>query len=671
MSLSVKVDAQSYMPTKHGWLQTVKAKDIWGRATKTNVVLDPYTGCVMCKPIQFQDDWETLGTVTRYPLSSWTGDTTHWDDVLTSGGMGNGILNAYNTAGKITTSTTFETNTSFLVSFVLCGSHNDRASGIELEFGQWKLSLSTSGDAVLSRGGITRFADIITDPIPDTLVEFIIMPYVNNSLLIRRKNGNNSGMLVSLNATDDTTEMNADPPVIIQSATFSVTPKSVSVKQFSLTELTYDIAADYELVSLIMTYVQAPTPAQTFFSTDDGLTNYGGGLGAALWEQTTDVPFVPDSVKRSYRAAFILTPLAHKTPLTRGLTFGYAAEPRNALPGPADITADIRSITINVDKEASQTEAIIEIINPENYDLFGACSRFCTIFVDGWQILNGILSEPPVYTYSKDGDQYYSIRIHGLYRYLQRATIINECVLDGLNHAYVVQQLCGMSGITNSDLQVDYTEDTLSSVPAVDGKANFEVKFMDLADIWIKKVCDDTGWVLTDDISGGVYNLSYRDPLAMSTDPAYYFHFTSDACTADNQRVYEWSAYSIEPECNQFMITFCNENGERCAAIYFNASAYNPLGQTIRGGFDVGQCSEEKATALALRIGPEVTRRVDMARMSSDWPVGLWVNDVIRVYSDLTNEWADYRVKTLSIKSLSEIDGDEIRQCDVLLERLG
>lgn len=670
MSLRVCLDAQSYMPTKHGWLQTVKAKDIWGRGTKTNVLLDPYTGCISCKPIQLQDDWETLGTVTRYPIANWTGDTTHWDDILASGGSGNGIINSDFAAGKITTSATFETNTSFLVSFNLCGTDNDRTSGIVLEFGQWKLKLSTSGDAILSRLGTTRFADIITDPIPDKLVEFVIMPYVNNSLLIRRINGNNSGMLVVMNSTDDITEMNADPPVIIQSAAFSVTPVNVAVKQFSLTELTYDTDADYELISQVLTSAQAPTAAQTFYSTDDGLTNYGGGIGVALWEETTDTAFIPDSIKHRYRAAFILTPLAHKTPFTRGLTFGYSAEARTALPGPADITNDVRTLEINVDKEASQTEALIEIRNPENYDLFGACSRFCTIEIDGNIILNGILSEPPVYTYSKDGDEYYSIRIEGLYRYLKRATIVNECVLDGLNHVYVMQTLCEMAGITDQDLIVETTTDLVGQSTATDNKNNFEVKFMDLADIWVKRICEETGWILTDDISGGVYNLKYCDPLSMTTIPSYIFHTQSSGTTADNQKIQEWAPYSLEPECNIFVLTYCNESGDRCMAVYYDSASPDYLGQNVYGGFDIGQCTDTKAAELCLRIGPDVTRRIDMVRFSADWPVKLWTNDVVTIVDDETNDWANYRIKTMSMKSVSEIDGREIRNCDCLAEKL-
>lgn len=682
MSMQVCIDAEQFMPTARGIAQTVTARNIWASGTKTNVILDQFTGVLMCKPIQMQDDWETLGTVTRYPLSEWTGDTTHWDDVLTSGGLGNGILNAYNEAGKITTSATFELNTSFLVSFHCCGSVNDRATGIELEFGQWKLALSTSGDATLSRGGIDRFHDIISDPIPDTFVELLIMPYVNNSLLIRRINGYNSGMLVAM-SSQDMSEIATIPPSIITSAKFSVTPKSVAIKQFSLTELTYDTGADYELIGPVLDMIRPPSAAQTFVSTDDGLTNYGGGVAVALWNEASDTPFAADGSIHKYRPVFILTPLANKTPMTRGLTFGFKAENRSALTDPADVSLDVRSIEINVDKECSQTEATIEIRNPDSYGLFGACSRLCTIYMDGNQILKGILAEPPVYTYTEQGDEYYTLRVQSFYRYMQTASIINETNLAGMIHTDAMAWVCYLSTLAYNDVVFDVSTGTLPVTQSADGQisTDWTIKPFDSGEVWVKKLTSETGWVLTDGISGGVYVLKYADPLAFDSTSKHTYYMNSAYETGDNQRIHSYSAYSLEPEANEFHLMFCNEAGEVCDAVYYDSASANGslgvgsrpsnwLGFVKRGGFDIGQHTEAEGQALALRIGAEVARRVDMIRITADWPSYLWVNDVITIRDEDANVTNNYRIQTMSIKSISEIYDNEIRTCDILAELL-
>ncbi len=683
MSISIKLDAEQFIPARNGFAQTVTARDIWNKGSKTNVILDNYTGVLMCKPIQFNNDWETAGTVTRYPISSWTGDTSHWEDLLTSGGLGNGLLNAHATAGKITTSTTFDANTSFLVSFYLCGSSNDKAAGIDLEFGQWKLSLSTFGDATLTRSGVVRFTDIITDPIADEFVELLIMPYVNNSLLVRRINSNNSGMLVSLTADQDTTEMGTDPPVIISSAKFSVTPQSVLCKQFSLTELTYDTTADYELISPVLNCIWPPSATQTMTTSDDGLTNYGGGVAVALWEETTDTSFAADGIKTKLRIAFLLTPLAHKTPMTRGLTFGFEAEDRIALLTPADISADVRSYEIHADAQANQTEAIIEIRNPDSYDLQGACSRLCTIDMDGINIFRGILAEPPVYKYTENGDRFYSIRVQSFYRYLQTASIVNDLNLAGMTHSEAVAWLCYLAGLAPNDVVFGTTTDVLPTEYTTDGQLsnNWTIKPFDSAETWTKKICDETGWRLTDGISSGVYVLMYLDPLLYTTVPAWNFHTKSAFTTADNQKIYSWEEYSIEPECNEFHLIFCNEAGEKCDAVYYDADSANGslaigdrpsnwLGFVKRGGFDVGNRTEAQGQALSLRIGAEVAKRVDMARFTAEYQPALWVNDVVTVHDDSAGTSANYRINTIAIKGIHEVSGSEIRVCDILAEKL-
>jgi len=683
MSLVVRVDAEQFMPTHKGFAQTVTARNIWGRASKTNVVLDQYTGVLMCKPLQFYDDWEVAGTVTRYPISAWTGDTTHWDDVLNSVGSGNGILNADNAAGKITTSTTFDVNTSFLVSFFHCGTSNDRTPGIEFEFGQWKLVLSTSGDATLSRGGVTRYADIISDPISDQMVELVIMPYVNNSLLIRRINGYSSGMLVSLNAELDTSEMVADPPEIISAGKFSVTPKSVACKQFSLTELTYDTEADYELVSPVLDCIWPPSAAMTQSVVGDSLTNYGGVAGVGLWDKTTDTLFAADSAKHEYRAVFLLTPLAHKTTMIRGLTFGFTPEARAALTEAADVSDDVRSIEINVDSDASQTEALIDIRNPESYGLFGACSRLCTIEIDGNQILRGILAEPPVYTYTENGDRYYSLRVQSIYRYIQTASIVNELNLAGQVHSDAMGWICFLSSLAPNDVEFGITTDIIPLGTSADGQisTDWTIKPFDSGETWVKKICDETGWVLTDGINGGVYVLRYLDPLEFDSIPKHTYHMNSQYETGANQRVHAFSTYSIEPEANEFHLIFCNEAGEKCDAVYYDAASANGslavsdrpsnwLGFVKRGGIDIGQRSEAVGQALSLRIGAEVARRVDMMRIAADWPIYLWVNDTITIADEDLASSGNYRIRTMGIKISSEIAGREVRTCDILAELL-
>lgn len=681
MSISIKIDTDQYLPATRGFVQTVTARSAWKTGTKQNVVLDNYTGVLMCKPLQFYDDWEATGTVTRYPLSGWTGDTAHWEDLYNSSGTGNGLLNAHDGAGKITSKETFGANTSFLVSWMTCGHAGDKTAGIELEFGQWKLTLSTSGDAELSRGGVVRFADIITDSIADQFVELLIMPYVNNSLLVRRLNSNDAGMLVSMNPGQDTAEMGTSPPTIIAAAKFSVTPKNVLCKQFSLTELTYDTDADYELVSSPVNCTCAPTAAQDQDTTVDGLINYGGGLFIALRDATLDLPFVADGITRKFRAVFGLQPLAHKTPMIRGATIGFEPEPRITLPNPADISDDVKSYEIHIDETADKTEAIIEVCNPELYDLSGACARLCTIEMDGINIFRGILAEPPVYSHNEDGERYYTLRVQSIYRYLQTASIINEINFAGRNHVEAISWLCWLAGLDGNDILFDITTDPLPAEYGTDGQISndWQIKLFDSAETWIKKICDETGWRLTDGISSGVYVLKYVDPLAFPTIADKDFHTEQASMTAQCQNIFSWEEYSLEPECNEFHLIFCDESGNRCDAVYYDAASAdgalpnvdrprNWLGFVKRGGFEIGQRTTAHAQQLALRVGAEVTRRIDILRITARYPAGLWVNDVINIIDE--GSIAKYRITTMSISGVNEVPGNEMRNCDILAEKL-
>jgi len=73
---------------------------------------------------------------------------------------------------------------------------------------------------------------------------------------------------------------------------------------------------------------------------------------------------------------------------------------------------------------------------------------------------------------------------------------------------------------------------------------------------------------------------------------------------------------------------------------------------------------------LALRIGEEVSKRIDMARFTAQYQAGLWVNDLVTITDDTSEISHNYRINTIAIRGICETPGNEQRQCDILAEKV-
>jgi hypothetical protein len=683
-TLHVYVDAEKYYPVTTMIRGSVAVRDAWNRSTtQANLDMDPYSGGLMCAPIQYNADWKDDIRVVRYGLDLWTGITSAWEETTDAGGVAKWLHMVVGTAvpSRISTVTDFEANSGFLFQVQLCGSPTDKVDAFTIEFGQWKWKLNTSGKCYLYKGTELRHVDIYSrEALGGAFLEISIQPGANNTLRICPHRHTGAGIAYRL----PDAELTDDPPIIIESGAFAVSAEDVSLKQVQLTQLTYDDALDYMLVSEPLSLPYAPLTEQLLSSIEFDSLSGGGGAACQLWVENVDTPFVSNGYRSKYRAVWVLAPTIHATPIVRGLHFQIDATTPPPRGTPAEITADIKELTIETSETAEYTEARIKLRNPATYNLFGACNRMVEIKLGASTLFLGYFKEPPKYVNEEDGTKYYELTVGSIYRLLETNALLAGPVFDGQNHVDVVTWLCQMAGIQTGNMSFDTSDGKLPETrKTAEDKGGLCPEYADTSSKWISSICDETGWLFTDGHAGGDFVLKYIDPTLRTAVPVIGMTLLSVAAAPGTPRIRSWEAYSQEPESNELHVVGCNESGQLMDAIYLDLASQNPLvaipdrddnwlGYRKVAAFSMdGQTTEARLQEVALRIGADVCIRHDLARFQGDWPEFLWTGDVVAITDGVAV--SNYRITGLSLEFLGEGGGlvPTIRRADYLAEKVG
>lgn len=700
-ALSVRIDATQHYPIASAIRGSVTCRDIYQTATATNVSLDPYSGAITCNPVQYNSDWIDDTRVSRYPLDEWTGYTDAWEGSTTDSGIPQYLHRLWDIGqsmldNRIVTARTFERNCGFLFQAQLCGNPGDRVDAFTIEFGQWKWKLNTSGKCYLYNSDMDAVNPVSVDiytgrPLAGEYIEVCITPSSNGCLTIRPHRYTGRGITFKLPTEHMYVAPTPDPgeiPSVIKPNAFAIETHAIALKRVQVTELTYDETIDYTLYSIPMYLPYVPLPEQTLTVDHDDAEVFGGGVAAGLWEATVDTPFSPDGHKYIYRAIFQLTPVATAAPLIRGLHFTFIAAIPPAMGTPADVTSDVRELTITTGETASATECQFVIRNPDTYNLFGLFNRAVQVLIDEDTLFLGILKESPKYVYSNDGDQYYSVTAGGLYRQLEALSTNQDFVMDNQIHSDMVRVLCEIGGINSANLDIGSSTERLpdtrktnaQGVDMNDDDSQFHCLPMDSSAKWIETICEKTGWRFEDGHLGSEYVLRYLDPLARDVTPVTTFvYYTSQSVGGILPRIFSISASSKPPECNELHVIGCNAAGQLMDACYLDLVSQdgtlapdqrptNWMGGRVTAAISIeGTTTPAWLQAVALRVGLDVCSRIDVLEVEGDWPDGLWTGDTVTVFGTIGE---DYRITQLSIKFIQEIPGNIIRQASYVMERV-
>ena len=697
----VRLDAEQIIPRDLTAIyQTISIQETNAIAYKSGVHVDPYSNILMITPLQMLANSYTNTDIVRNGIEKWTLTAAHWEEVRRSSEK---WLLSDGTIEEIESTEVFPKDSGFYLQFFLFGARNDVYPGLELTFGQWKLTIRSDGLTFLYHGveefhraaanlalsGEARFSD--------QLVELMIMPCSDGRLFIRR-NGM-AGFFYKLTPDD----LNTDQGIIEEgSFTLKVSTANARVR-FELTQLKWpETLTGYYYVTPNMTFPYPPATGQSVAVEVSADIPGNGGYVAAIYEPMVDgdtyatlAAFVPDDTKTEYCIGISMVGDSTFNSSTMITKLTVSADPTggSAPTDPTDITHDIARLSINTGESVTDTTATFEIVNPENHPIFGKCNRHCTITTLDNTIFEGMLKDPPRYSRTIDGDRYYSCEAMTLAKWLLEPCLTNAIIFDGMIHTEAITWLCKLAGIPETMLDFDTDTSTLPNEQkqSSDGevKYQFQPNFADTPMDWIEQICDITGWQFTDgyDISGN-YVFKYIDPLALPTTVIKGFTLIAADETDYYQRVYSWEPYSLEPEANEIYIMTKDQYGQIIAGRYWDRQSQDATmveppageGETERPDNWIGYrrllvdatidypVTDQQLMAIALRAGMELCERRDILVMEAAYPIGLWSGDVISVYdssatkqpyiSDVSgvsyfriwnisniefiNEWADY-----------------------------
>jgi len=315
-----------------------------------------------------------------------------------------------------------------------------------------------------------------------------------------------------------------------------------------------------------------------------------------------------------------------------------------------------------------------------NHLIFGSCNRLCTIqtgSVDlGYtEIFTGVMKDAPRYIGNNSGIPMYELSVSSLVKYLNEQSICSVFSLDGMSHTEAIKALCYAGQLLPEDIETD-TDDTLLPDTRKYGstgeiQSDLLVQYGDSPMMWINKICELTGWVFRDGyLSTGKFGFKYIDPYAMDATVKAYFAFKTGDCISDYQKIYDWNPYSLEPEANELLIIGTDALGNRIAGRYKDAASQDPaievalrpdnwLGTrrlvTVEVDYIV---TPDWLKQQALRIGNMICRRRDMATFMADYPLQLWVGDVVQIYdSTMTMQGLGFTgISQYRITQISNID---------------
>ena len=673
-ALHVRLDIDSaYAFNASAIYQDVQVHDHFFYGVKNRVALDPYTRSLVCLPRQLSGDWKSDTNVTRYShLTDWSGVTgATWQEIPDLEDRWLMNLGTGPTA-EITSIYSFDADTSFLLQFMPTGSKHEVFDVLDFTFGQWTLRIDSHGHCKLYEDETQVCEGYITasthGSILDEMVSLIVMPLGEKRLCIRRNSFEGGGFIYQLPVLDYGT--------VIAAGSCSLKMWSGTCR-FQLTQLTYDTTQDFEFTTAPITLKHPPQIGQSSLSEDDAISA-PTGTGIVIGLQNSDgTPFVADGVSDTLKVMFSLTPAIHKTPVVHGEVLMWLPLARNVRPLPLDIIQDVRAMSLHVGEKAEDTSLEITLINVENYPtLYGASNRMVRLAVgeppNDYHILEGVLQDPPKYVYSKDGDQYFTMKVASLWKFLTEPNFDWGAGFDGLLPSEAVRRCCHggnltedavtESGVISADLNIQ-----TSTLPLADTRQTVSDKNTsewtpepgDAPGEWIDRISGHVGWIFKDGHTLNCWELQFIDPLTRSTTPVHTFVMSTPLATLTNQILSEWEAWSEEPETNELCLdATIADTGERVLAVYLDKASQDPtlapasrpdnwLGYKKQALVPWGQVTELGLRDVCTRIGAVVTRRTDRCAFTADWPYGLWTGDVVTITDGVSPK--NYRLTKMDV----------------------
>ena len=703
------------------------SKDV---STLENCWIEPNKGILMRRPIQFRtaagEGVRYSTDIQRYPIANWhyadgTPVTDYWQDVKQNEST---WLLGPNAAGGyekwLKTRLGFKGDVSFFFRFVCQGVPGDSVTGFSVRFGQWQLNIYTDGKIELYHQTVRptekRMEGNISAGAGHSLigneVKLSIM-VIGNSLLIQR-NGV-TGFYYDLVLDDWIYEDNWY--WVSKKEKFSVYPAGCKLR-FELTPMMWDLEDSY-YISPTCWFPRPPEATDTIAVTlnDNVYTpswNTGVATGSLITLPVEGSPaFAADGASRGFAIKIALTPSTDSasgkgtaSPAVSVVRVTDTPADTEVDTDPTEITDDVIRVTLTSGNDVTGTEAVVELRNAQDYDIFGHCNTAVVLKLGDATIFKGVLKEPPQYVHEGLGKITYKLVAQTHAKFLNEQCLL-PCVFDGVPHSTAIQTIIDMAGIKDADFEVVDSGDKLTLLPTTQKLSgedeqqeyNFASQSGDRAYDLITSIADSMGWMFTDAMDDSRnLKLQYVDPLTFTTTPIHYFVFKSaDECWADGadypyRRIYSWSLNSQEPTATWFrvmgMVNGVLEYGGYPNNTGLDIDAEDPdLTPALRPDNWLGLRREVQIPwyidpqnnqiaettlyhlqCLAYRMGREFTKRWDIATFEADWPA-LWRNDCVQVYDsslekvegvDASTGYGLYRILAVSnIKFEFESDNVE------------
>lgn len=669
--LVIRLDAKTPIKRQDGvtGMFDVTVRADGDRAIMRNIFVEPYTQTAMAICAHDKDDFRTNANIARFQKLNWSCPTDHWDNIpinLCSYMRGDGD------GTKVQTFSSPGNNTGFHFDTYVYGDEHENFEAFSLFFGQWKLTVQSSGKGQLFRTQSYDNSTHIWTPLSTPTLcaegwltstdratlcnrktELTITP-CNGKLMIRRNKV--AGFTYTL--PDKSTEKYGDTPYIIKSAPFGVQASASNAINFEMTMQQFDPTLESSWLSLPVKLPKIPGAGTTITTDiDQEIINGTGASISVQLKQGYDVtlwngnPAVIDTLADfdpathdSFCVLCRITPGTYTSPMFRGVKVHFTPPAVSHSNDPDDIVAYVKTCSIDVGDSPTDSSATLTCTVPAFPDdkdtWFGICNRLVEMKIGTKSIFKGVLRNPPTYTIANGGKREYQFDIDSIAKLLNEPCMGHNVRFDMMVHTAVVKWLCNYAGLIDSDLEI--SSDTTPLPNTVQGQASTKSKLepgvAETPMEWIDKVCELTGYKFADGISAtGDYCIRYFDPLGTIT-PAHTFH-TKTALSAgvgSYDIIYDWKEYSVEPEANQLWVVGCDKNGMQIAAVFDDTASQEPstpeserpanwLGVTRKAVMAIdGTVPMGLLLRIAYRIGTKISKRIDMAEFRADWKPGLW-----------------------------------------------
>lgn len=632
----------------------------WGQSRSEYVVYEPNSGLATIRPYQLYADSHTIAEtyMPRFGLSEWVGATEGaWEEVQRDNDR---WLLSKSIDDRLETSASIDADTGLCVDFYVYGAEHDLYNVFKILFGGWTVSVWSDGqvnvtdpdNGELRTGWLTpsRTATLV-----GRTTRMLIIPIAMPGLMILTADG--GGFLYKLLPGRTGENIVAAGSVVFL---------SLGHQQFiQISEVRYPTNVDPWLLLPQRSLVTPPATGQVAHIRPVWY-NLGGGTIAQLFKPLSPsggyddlTPFEPNGIDKDYCLGFLLMPNAGgtKAPWVAGANVNIDDAEVEQAAASGDITQDVLSCSLSVGERGLDTEAHIEIRNPDDWEIEGICGCQAQLWLGDRLVLDGVLAEPARVRRQTGSYARAELKVRSIAgKMADLPCLPASLVFDGLEHGAVVQWLLRYLGLPTRCISIEGSDATL---PVTASKPDYSdsrlrTQTADTVADWISRIEELTGWRLLDGpltITSGdppeeqiIYGYRWLDPLNLSDVPVHTF--VVDTASSAGPDAYdlvrsEINAYSIEPEGNEIHVICGGVDGALVDAVYIDQDAQNPeLPPDQRPPGWLGYrklvtivldlvLPDSVISELALRMGQQLSLRCDMVEFTGDWPGTVWVGDAI------------------------------------------